>query len=146
MNDLPVAVRSVCGVLALDADGRVLLVQRADDGSWCLPGGGVEPGESWAEAARRECLEETGWLVEVTGVFGVYSDPATQMHVYPSGTRVHFVGVVFAVAVTEQVGRPDDEVMEVQFFHRDDLPEPLFAPDIPILMDFVSQRPTPVIA
>jgi 8-oxo-dGTP diphosphatase len=132
--------------LALDVHGRVLLVQRADDGSWCLPGGGVDPGESWADAARRECLEETGWLVRLTGVFGVYSDPDTQMHVYPNGDRVHFVGVVFVAEITEQVARADDEVLEVRFFHRDNLPQPLFAPDRPVLMDFLSQRHTPVIA
>ncbi len=68
------------------------------------------------------------------------------MHIYPSGNRVHFVGVVFAAAVTEQVGRADDEVLEVRFFDRNDLPQPLFAADHPVLMDFVSGRPTPVIA
>jgi 8-oxo-dGTP diphosphatase len=143
---MPVVVRSVCGVLALDAQDRLLLVRRAEDGSWCLPGGGVEPGETWAQAARRECLEESGWLVEVTGVFGVYSDPRTQMHVYPSGNRVHFVGVVFTATATESVGRADDEVTEVGFFDRYDLPQPLFAPDHPVLMDFVSRKDTPVIA
>jgi ADP-ribose pyrophosphatase YjhB (NUDIX family) len=146
VDAVPVVVRSVCGVLALDAQGRLLLVRRAEDGSWCLPGGGVEPGETWADAARRECLEETGWLIEVTGVFGVYSDPSTQMHVYPSGNRVHFAGVVFAARATERVGRADDEVLEVRFFDRHDLPQPLFAPDHPVLVDFVSGRDTPVIA
>jgi 8-oxo-dGTP diphosphatase len=110
--------------------------------------GGVEPGETWAQAARRECLEESGWLVEVTGVFGLYSDPRTQLHIYPSGNRVHFVGMVFTATATESVGRADDEVTEVRFFDRNDLPQPqpLFAPDDPVLMDFVSQRDTPVIA
>lgn len=39
------AVRTVCGVIALDHVGQVLLIRRADDGTWGLPGGGVEPGE-----------------------------------------------------------------------------------------------------
>jgi len=91
-------------------------------------------------------LEETGWLVRVTAVFGVYSDPDTQMHVYPNGDQVHFFGVVFAAQVTEQVDHANDEVLEVDFFARDSLPQPLFAPDHPVLMDFVLQRPTPVIA
>ncbi len=136
----------MCGVVALDAQGRVLLVRRADDGSWGLPGGGVEPGESWSDAARRECLEEPGWLVLVTGVFGAYSDPDTQMHVYPNGDRVHFFAVVFAAEVVAEIGRADDEVVEVGFFARNNLPQPLFAPDRPVLMDFVLQRPTPVIS
>jgi 8-oxo-dGTP diphosphatase len=111
-----------------------------------LPGGGVESGESWSDAAHRECLEETGWQVRITGLFGVYSDPHSQVHAYPSGRRVHFLGVVFTAEAVEQAGRSDDEVVEVAFFARDDLPEPMFAPDRPVLMDFASQRPTPVIA
>lgn len=49
-------------------DERLLLVQRANDpgaGRWAVPGGHVEPGETLAEAARREVLEETGLEVTV---------------------------------------------------------------------------------
>jgi ADP-ribose pyrophosphatase YjhB (NUDIX family) len=63
-------------VLLLDGQDRVLMVQLEDGdrpgtaerpvvpGLWVLPGGGLEPGEDFAEAARRELLEETG-LAEV---------------------------------------------------------------------------------
>jgi ADP-ribose pyrophosphatase YjhB (NUDIX family) len=52
-------------VIALDPDGRVLLM-RYDDGPpngrhWSTPGGGLNPGESYAEGAARELAEETGW-------------------------------------------------------------------------------------
>lgn len=141
----PLAIRPVCGVVAVDARGRLLLVRRADDDTWGLPGGGVEPGESWGEAAHRECMEETGWQVRLTGLFGMYSDPESQVHVYPNGRRVHFLGVVFAAAAIGQSGQPDDEVHEVAFFAPDALPEPVFAPDLPVLTDFVQQRPAPVI-
>ena len=140
------SLRPVSGVLAVNRDGRVLLVQRADDLSWGLPGGGVEPGESWAAAAVRECFEETGWQVEIRGVFGVYSDPETQIHAYPDGRRVHFVGVVFVAGAVAQVGRSDDEVLDVAFFAPDDLPGNLFGPDRPVLLDFLLQGPGPVIA
>jgi 8-oxo-dGTP diphosphatase len=146
VTEPPASVRAVAGVLAVDATGRVLLVRRTDDGTWGLPGGGVEAGESWLEAAVRECREETGWQVTVTGVLGAYSDPATQTFTYPDGRRVQFFGVVFLANAFEQVGRPDDEVLEVDFFRIDSLPAPLFVPDRPVLLDFLSGRQLPVIA
>ncbi|NUP00290.1 MAG: NUDIX domain-containing protein [Nonomuraea sp.] len=51
------------GVVLTDAHGRVLLGERAKPGeplSWCLPGGAVDPGESFEQAAVRELAEETG--------------------------------------------------------------------------------------
>jgi 8-oxo-dGTP diphosphatase len=146
VTEPPANVRAVSGVLAVDATPRVLLVRRADDGTWGLPGGGVQVGETWLEAAVRECREETGWHVTVTGVFGAYSDPATQTFTYADGRRVQFFGVVFLATVLEQVGEPDAEVLEVAFFRTDSLPAPLFVPDRPVLLDFTSGRHSPVIA
>ncbi len=44
-----------------EAREGVLLTRREDNGRWCLPGGGMDPGESAAEACVREVLEEMGW-------------------------------------------------------------------------------------
>ena len=59
----------VCaGAVVKDGMGRLLLVRRGrppSKGAWSLPGGRVEPGETHAEAARREVREETGLEVEV---------------------------------------------------------------------------------
>lgn len=54
---------------------QLLLVCRADNHKWVLPGGGMERGESIADCCIREVWEETGLRVEVGSLVGVYSTP-----------------------------------------------------------------------
>lgn len=56
-----------------DGEGRLLLVHRADDGCWGLPGGWLEPNETPAEAARRETREETGLEVRIDRLVDVFT-------------------------------------------------------------------------
>ena len=61
--------RTAARVLLFDPERRVLLFRGHDparpaDGTWWItPGGGVEPGETLSQAARRELLEETGLVL-----------------------------------------------------------------------------------
>ena len=71
----PNSLVPACGVLAVDDHDRVLLQRRRDTGQWAIPMGKQELGETPAQCAVRETEEETGVLVEVTGLLGVYSDP-----------------------------------------------------------------------
>ena len=64
--------------------GQVLLVRRADDGNWELPGGRVEVGESASETVVREVAEEASVEIKLTGVLGIYSDPEHVL-AYPHG-------------------------------------------------------------
>jgi ADP-ribose pyrophosphatase YjhB (NUDIX family) len=58
----------------------VLLVRERHDGTWTLPGGWADVGETPSEAARREVREESGFDVEITRLLAVYDK---RMHPHP---------------------------------------------------------------
>lgn len=63
----PLTERPAARIILLDGAGRVLLFRFDPDDRppfWCTPGGAVEPGESYEEAARRELAEETGIVAD----------------------------------------------------------------------------------
>jgi 8-oxo-dGTP diphosphatase len=85
-------------------DERILLSRFAEpDCRWGPPGGGVEHGESPAEAVVREVSEETGLAVEVDRVVDVYSN------VWGIDPVVHAISIVFAVHVVGGVLRAETD-------------------------------------
>ncbi|MEU3772748.1 NUDIX domain-containing protein [Streptomyces sp. NPDC032472] len=64
---------SVAGIVVRE-DGRVLVIQRADNGAWEPPGGILERDERPEEGVLREVAEETGIAVEVERLTGVYKN------------------------------------------------------------------------
>ena len=87
---------------------KVLLTQRTDNGRWCLPGGGMESGESAIEACEREVWEETGLKVRVTRLIGIYSNP-DQLVIYPDGNKAFFVVMSFEVKIISgELGLSDE--------------------------------------
>jgi ADP-ribose pyrophosphatase YjhB (NUDIX family) len=132
--------------VACVADDAILLVQRADDGTWCLPGGRVEFGESVEDCAAREFAEETGRRVELTGLLGVYSRPPDQIHRYPDGTVAHFVGVVFEGRAGPSIRPLADDSVDTRWFAAAELPPNVMASDAPIIRDALSDRDRPIVA
>jgi 8-oxo-dGTP pyrophosphatase MutT (NUDIX family) len=97
--------------------GRLLLVRRADDEYWELPGGRVEVGESASAAVVREVAEEAGVTIEVTGLVGVYSDP-NHVLAYPHGEGTYQQFAVCFHAITPaRSAQPDhDETSAAAWF------------------------------
>jgi len=104
-----------CAVIFDESHTKVLLTRRADNGRWCLPGGGVESGESVAEACEREVFEETGLRSRVKRLIGVYSNP-DQLVIYPGGEEVFFVVLNFEAQISEGTLGLSDETTEAGFF------------------------------
>lgn len=103
--------------IAVLHEGKILLTQREDFETWILPGGGVEDGESLAQAAIRETKEETGLDVELTRLVGVYS----RLGSWWNGYMVLFAAKPVGGEIKPQVG----ETIAVEWFSFDELPAPL---------------------
>jgi len=112
------AMLGLAVIVAVIEDGKILLTKREDFEVWCLPGGGVEAGESLAEGAIREAKEETGLDVELTRLVGVYSRLGGGMH------DVHAV-LYAAKPVGGVMKTQPHETIEVAYFPFDQLPDEL---------------------
>lgn len=113
------------GVAALirDEAGSVLLQRRSDDGTWSLPAGAVDPGESPAQAVVREVWEETGLRVVPEKLAGVFSG-AGFLHIYPNGDRIDVFSVVFLCHVIGgTLGGRDGESLELRYVAPAELPD-----------------------
>jgi phosphatase NudJ len=95
---------------------RFLLVQESKYGQpWYVPAGRVEAGESFADAAVRETLEEAGIPVRVTGVIRIEYSPS------PAGARMRVVFLAEPTDDTPPKSEPDDESLGAAWVARDDL-------------------------
>lgn len=104
--------------IAIIDNDRILLTKREDFEVWCLPGGLTDNGESLAQTAVREAYEETGLEVRLTRLVGVYSRVGgyTDLH-----------GALFAAERVSGDLRPQvSEVIDIEWFSRDAIPEELF--------------------
>ena len=107
----------VAAAVLVEVDDRVLLVRRANEpfhGLWTLPAGFVNGGEAPAEAAMRECLEETGLTVRITRVLDVI---AGQEH----ERGADFIIVYLAEVISGELSASDD-ADAVEWFPRNNLP------------------------
>jgi 8-oxo-dGTP pyrophosphatase MutT (NUDIX family) len=101
-------------------EGRLMLAQHRDTGLWVTIGGAMEPDEAPADAAVRECWEETGLLVEPTGILGVFGGPEFRI-LYPNRDVASYTVTVFEVRRVDGEPCPDGlEVVALRFVSRDE--------------------------
>ena len=108
----PVTPLLTADAVIVDPERGVVLIRRGHEpfrGSWALPGGFVEVGETVEAACRREAREETGLEVEPVRLLGVYSDPARD-------PRGHTVSAVFVCRVTGGKLCGGDDAAEARWF------------------------------
>ena len=116
----------------IEWEGKTLMVRRAVQtgyGLWSMPGGYVDRGEPVEVAAAREVREETGLLVEIGLLIGLFSD---------AGNPV----VVAAYAAREVGGAlaPGPESLDVGYFGLDALPPLAFPRDEQIMRRWQAMR------
>jgi ADP-ribose pyrophosphatase YjhB (NUDIX family) len=100
-----------------DEAGRVLLIQRADNHKWAMPGGVCEVGDTPAENARREVWEETGYEVEITAFLGVFDNWHRHLN-----ARRHGYLQLFAGRVTGGEPTLSNETLAVQWYALEAIP------------------------
>jgi len=113
---------SVGDAAVINDKGQILLVQRADNGKWAMPGGALEVGETPAEGVVREALEETGVHCRAISLVGVFDS-----RLCGTPSRHHLYQFVFLCEPSSQEGpeQPSHaiEVLDTGWFQEDGLPE-----------------------
>ncbi|NQS70768.1 MAG: NUDIX hydrolase [Desulfobulbaceae bacterium] len=111
----------------------VLIKRKNPPPGWALPGGFVDYGESFEDAARREALEETGLEVQLVRQLHTYSHPGRD-------ARQHTASTVF-IAIASGTPIADDDAKEARLFSLNELPALAFDHD-QILADYVNYKKT----
>ncbi len=114
---------AVVDTAVFDDAGRLLLIQRADDHLWALPGGACDVGEAPATGGAREVWEETGYLVEITRLIGVFDSRYCQQR-----SSRHLYHLLFAGKVTGGDPTTSIETVDVRWFAESDMPWSALSP------------------
>lgn len=119
---VPNSIVPAVTVAVRDENGRLLLIQRSDNGLWAMPGGALEVGETVAHAAAREVLEETGIAVEISGVVGIYSDPK-HVIAYDDGEVRQQFAICLSARPLKGTLQSSSETVKVRWVDAQDLDE-----------------------
>ena len=130
-------------------DGQILLARWAnpvdpEDNQWTLPGGGVEPAEDPFDAAIREAEEETGYIVELDELLGMYTRvkeaPPSEggMKSQYHSLRIFYAGHIVGGGLRDEVGGSTDKADWFDLAQVKDLPRD---PRVDIGIELAATRP-----
>ncbi len=109
--------RKVSAAVQIVKDHQLLLVQRGIEpwkGAWYMPAGYLEVDENPKDCAAREALEETGFVVRVSDLVGIYT--------YEDDPRGNGVVLLYAGEIIGGEIRANDEMLLVKFFSAEEIP------------------------
>lgn len=144
MNEEKKRVGAGFGVMIMTKENKVLLGKRHDDpakadsalrgeGTWTLPGGKLEWGETFEDGAVREVREETGIDLKDPKVISVHNS---------KNEHAHFV--TLGLLATDFEGEPKvmepDEIVEWRWFDIDRLPTPMFFPSTKVIENYLAKQ------
>ena len=116
-------IRVGCSAAIFDKNReKILLTRREDNNQWCLPGGGMEPGESASETCVREVEEETGLAVKIKRLIGVYTTP-DELVVYRDRNKIQLVALCFEAEIVGGELRLSCETTEYGYFSYQEIQE-----------------------
>lgn len=110
----PTSRKPSASVIVRNSSGDLLLLRRPDTGRWTIPTGGLKKNETLTQCAVRECREETGLIIEIVSLVGVFSDPR-HVSAYPDGEVRQPVNTCFAGRVIGGALTTTDEASEVEW-------------------------------
>jgi mutator protein MutT len=125
----PNSIKVAVSALVQDDQGRILLIRRSDNGKYSVPGGGLEAGETVAQAVVREVREETGIEVDVTELVGVFSNPE-HVIAYDDGEVRQEFSICFRAQPIGGSLRTSEESPEVEWVRPAELSERDIHPSI----------------
>ena len=128
------------GAVVVRDDGRVLLARRSNppaQGLWSLPGGRVELGETVAEAARREVLEECGVSCEPRDVYHVVDRIIRDAE---DGLQYHYVIIEVLARWASGEPVPSSDAFEASWFALEELRALDLTPGVPEVVQALLAR------
>ena len=110
-------------VIVLDEENRILLVKQEhpERTVWMVPGGGIEEGESSAQAAVREVLEETGLEVELTGLIWHVEEVSERGQRFVNFFRARVTGGELELGRDPELTDSDQVLADIRFMRREEV-------------------------